>query len=49
MFGPEIEPSGRLVHYGLFYPYAVVPLIVRGVIGVWFNFAKYIGGIFYII
>ena len=38
-----------LCHLGLFSPCWVVPLIVRGARWVWCYFAKYDGGIFYVI
>ena len=38
-----------LCHLGLFYPCVVVPLILVGARLVWCYFAKYNGGIFYII
>lgn len=36
-----------LCHLGLFCPFGVVPLIIRGARVVWCYFAKYNGGIFY--
>lgn len=41
--------SGRYAIWGCFIRVGVVPLIVRGVRLVWGYFAKYNGGIFYII
>nr|DAS50747.1 MAG TPA: colicin-M immunity protein [Caudoviricetes sp.] len=41
--------SGRYAIWGCFYPCWVVPLIVRGARLVWRYFAKYNGGIFYVI